>query len=138
MSESNLLPVHCCCDPKVRLGWIPVPTRSQHVGERLHFIIRREGAQLTGFAPLRGDYGTVEHRPAEVIDTEVGELFTPPENVTVDTPIYEWTRTLAVKSNHHPIETWRKVPGFVDEAVMVRLRSAFIDAATQGGVLERG
>jgi hypothetical protein len=123
---TTLLPVHCCCDPKVRLGWIPVATRSQHVGERLSFIIRRAGATLTGYAPLRGDYGTVEHVPAERIDTEVSELVEPPANGDFNTPGYEWRHTLAVKSAHHPIETWRRVPGFIDDTMMTWLRDAFL------------
>lgn len=85
------LPVHCCCDPSLRLGW--VPCRLTEPGPVV-FIAGHVTRDLW--------IGAVSSVP-ERVHTEVASLWDNGE------------RVLAVKSNEHPIETWRKIPGFIEE-----------------------
>lgn len=90
----RMLPVHCCCEPSKRLGWVPV--RKQRRG------------------PIRFMLGLPSY------DMETNVVTSPP---TLDTEIetIEDDRVrgcgpyLAVKSANQPVDVWRKVSGFVEE-----------------------
>lgn len=87
-----MLPVHCCCEPSKRLGYVLAPDR---VG-RINF------SWMECFpTSLRLD--VVQPPPTR------HEIHT-----TVESLHYNGEHILAVKSAHQPIETWRKVPGFVE------------------------
>jgi hypothetical protein len=92
-----LLPLHCCCDPALRLGWVPKPPRVEGPG-KVVFVAGLKSTDL-----LTGE----EHYP-ERIYTETAYLHT-------TTPGGHTDYRLAVKSNDVPIETWRKVPGFIED-----------------------
>lgn len=85
----SMLPVHCCCDPKKRLGWVPAPSTP---GPR-SFVVGQPSMNLLT--------GEVTH--ARILRTEVAWLD------------QHGRRRLAVKSAHEPVETWRKVAGFIEE-----------------------
>lgn len=97
----KMLPVRCCCNPTKLLGWLPVPdklpvgwgtTISYAVGPLFVF----DGSQ-----PARSD--------RTVVTLEVGK-FHQNFDATGQGPITE----LAIKSMDHPIETFRKIRGFVE------------------------
>jgi len=95
------LPVHCCCEPGRRFGWVPVPER-QRVRGAIYFVI----------APGRMEWreGNSVHLVfAQTINTEVNDLALAPVDGGPGEII------LAVNSADQPIETWRKVPGFIEE-----------------------
>lgn len=92
----QMLPLHCCCDPALRLGWVPRPPQVD--GPRSVIFVAGHVAK---------DLLTGEVHYPERIYTEVAWLvndFTP-----------KGKGRLAVKSNDVPIETWRKVPGFIED-----------------------
>ena len=89
----RVIAVHCCCDPGLRLGWVPTPPNIQGPGP-VRFMAGYPAKEL-----LTGEV----HYP-ERIFTEVAWLEFDGEE-----------RTLAVKSNDVPIATWKKVPGFIED-----------------------
>lgn len=89
----RVLPVHCCCDPGLRLGWVPTPASMKGPGD-VRFV--------AGY-PAKDLLTNEVHYP-ERIFTEVAWLEFDGEE-----------RMLGVKSNDVPIETWRKVPGFIED-----------------------
>jgi hypothetical protein len=92
--RGNYLPVHCCCDPERRLGWVPAQKRLGPV----RFVITPRSVTLA----FDDDAVPVKH-PAVTLDAEVEKLHARGETI------------LAVKSNDHPIEQWRRVPGWIDD-----------------------
>lgn len=86
----RMLPVHCCCEPAKRLGWVPCGADRP---KPVNFV--------AGHPRIDLETGVVT-QPA-IIRTEVSVLH-------VDDDSY-----LAVKSAEQPIETWRKVAGFIEE-----------------------
>lgn len=109
--RTSFLPVHCCCDPSLRLGWIPVP------------LTKRAGS---------------EFRIVVVSPSKVRDLGAPLEMIYIEAEV-QWltrgdVRTLAVKSGHQPIEVWRRVHGFIENRAArlspaMRSRSAHWSAA---------
>lgn len=97
---TRYLPVHCCCNPDKRLGWVSVRENPMRVFPWIvHFVCRRE---FTGGSVLRGD--RIDIAPAKVIVTTIERLGLP-GGLVID----------AVKSAHEPIEVWRQVPEFQEE-----------------------
>lgn len=95
---TTLLPVHCCCEPARRLGYVEVEGPVEF-GQQLRFHVQPDRAAI--FDPLAAE-GEVTAVPADIIDTEVGE-------------IYGWAvggRKLAIKSAHRDVQDWRRVHGF--------------------------
>jgi len=88
------LPVHCCCEPSRRLGWVPVFETT--LGKWIVFALR----PVLRAADDDGD------RRVEVlsITTMVAPLLLP-DGTTID----------AVKSANAPLAWWREVPGFVED-----------------------
>ena len=94
----EILPVHCCCEPGRRLGYVPVGRLPLGV---VMFPVRTpEGLRVirTEIAEIRTIRTTTE-----VFSQVSGEITS-----TV-------TSVVAVKSAHEPIEVWRLVPGFLEE-----------------------
>jgi hypothetical protein len=98
----RMLPVHCCCDPAKRLGWVPVPERRLEAPGPVRFIL--------GHLTLNLETGAVT-RPAQ-LDTVVAWL----ENCGA----YPHGRQLAVKSADTPLDQWRKIPGFIEDTEETR------------------
>lgn len=102
------LPVHCCCDPNKRLGWVKLE-RLPMPGQKLRFCIERASYSLM---PSRGVVASADpnrtpdarFNPARYLEVEVAWLWL---NTTDE--------ILAVKSNDYPIEDWRKVVGFIED-----------------------
>jgi hypothetical protein len=85
----KMLPVHCCCEPGKRLGWVPAPSTPGPI------------AFMAG------------HRSVNLLD---GETIMPTKISTCIDWLQDGTgRRLAVNSADTPIETWRKVPGFIED-----------------------
>ena len=93
----RMLPLHCCCDPALRLGWVPRPLGVEGPCKAVY---------VAGH-PTR-DLMTGEVTYPERIYTEV-------EILAVEQVDGTSVERLAVKSNDVPIETWRKVPGFIED-----------------------
>jgi hypothetical protein len=87
------LPIHCCCEPGKRLGYINLPDAFR----KGDIVLRRSGE--LSVAPADP---TAERR-VDTIHTEVGWI------LCARGPF------LAVKSAHLPIEEWRKIPGFSEQ-----------------------
>lgn len=92
----RMLPVHCCCEPNKRLGWVPVPDKRLNSPGPVRFMSKLPSYDL--------ETGTVS--PAESFDTIVEFIH--------HHPAYDGPQ-LAVNSHEVPVETWRRVPGFVEE-----------------------
>lgn len=90
------LPIHCCCNPGERLGWIDAPPRE---GTVTYSVLKQ--AQPAGFDKTRTTEPTIEK-----VALEVARLYEADGTG-------EWK--LAVKSMHLPIETLRRLPTFEEE-----------------------
>lgn len=97
------IPVHCCCDPRIVLGTLDVPGEYCHPHARFR-VVMQEPVSWVG----------AEYRPPSKPWKE-GEQYIV---IAVETL---WLETngraqaiLAVKSNDMPIETFRRIPGFVE------------------------
>jgi hypothetical protein len=107
----GMLPVHCCCDPAQRLGWVPVV---EHRLKNISFISRQASSALID---------EPRHFAAKRIDTEIALLHIPVRPIEcyvcdagkMHETISVWKEILAVKSNDYPITEWRKVAGFVED-----------------------
>jgi len=101
------LPVHCCCDPTKRLGWVhvagvPRPGPLSFCTERASYALMTPTRSLLASAePDR--MPELRFNPARHIRTEVAWLTAGDDTF------------LAVKSNDYPIEEWRKVVGFIED-----------------------
>ena len=87
MVPPGYLPVHCCCEPGKRLGYLPVPQ-----GDTLAVLLPPE---------RRGD----DMEPLRTATLRVRALHRQGEG-----------RIVAFDSGHQPIEVLRKVPGWIDHA----------------------
>jgi hypothetical protein len=91
------VPVHCCCHPSKRLGYVELPRELVKWGA-INFLAM---PALTSGRTAAGDCAIIQGKAirtsieALVVGGRVGEL--------------------AVKSNHEPIEVWRRVKGFVED-----------------------
>lgn len=91
----RLVPVHCCCDPNKRLGWVP----AKEAPGPVTFVLGRPRRSLWD--------GTVTQ--PETFTTEIAYL------VNFGAVLGDAHRFLAVKSNDLPIEKWRLIPGFIED-----------------------
>ena len=101
------LPVHCCCEPGRRFGWVPAPSwlrDARRAAVRFHIPPERE------FIGALDELQSAEIKSGQVIYTEVNELALAP--IRSDDPC---EIILAVNSADQPIEVWRQVPGFIEE-----------------------
>ncbi len=103
----KMLPVHCCCTPDKRLGWVPVG-ESYRIGP-IRFMTERPS---WAFDPAKWVLTLEEPRhnpprynPPRYIETEVARLTLSRGGDTI----------IAVNSNDYPIEEWRKVRGFIED-----------------------
>ena len=96
------LPVHCCCEPGKRFGWVPVPER-QRVRGAICFVI------APGRMEWRDDK-SVHLVFAQTINTEVNDLALGDAGAGGPGEII-----LAVNSADQPINVWRQVPGFIED-----------------------
>lgn len=92
------LPVHCCCEPAKRLGWLEV---DDHYAKRGHCYML---ARVAGF------YETVD------ITIEYVQLVLYPRRLLNcgHYTIQLSSRRLAVKSDDRPLEEWRRLPDFTE------------------------
>jgi hypothetical protein len=97
MTKDELLPVHCCCTPMKRLGYVPV--RRLSFTNEAWFNVMNAGAVER---VIRTEIGRVWLDRARVGDVINGHV----ENTRIFVD--------AVKSAHEPIEVWRRVPGFIE------------------------
>ncbi len=106
-TKPNAVPVHCCCDPSKRLGWVkldrvPEPGRISFCTERASYTLMASSRSLLASAePYR--MPPTRFNPAHHIRTEIAWLTQGDDTF------------LAVKSNDYPIEEWRKVVGFIED-----------------------
>lgn len=94
----KLLPVHCCCTPIIRLGYVEVPDDRTMLGQIVfvippRFSSARIPADRVGFDGAM-DPGAKIYTTIELLGTSKGDAI------------------LAVKSAHLDLETWQRVPGF--------------------------
>lgn len=96
------LPVHCCCNPALRLGTVEVP--GQIYPRPVVFVIPPAMANRPIPGELVGHDLAME--PARKIWTEIQFLhFAGTESDAF----------MAVKSADVPLDVWRQVPGFIPE-----------------------
>lgn len=98
MPFGRMLPVHCCCDPAKRLGWVPVP-------DKLH---------ERGCGPVRFQVGLPSYELLTGVVTQPDQIDT-----TIERLIDGDEEYLAVKSAEQPVDVWRKVPGFLEDQIAV-------------------
>jgi hypothetical protein len=91
--RGRYLPVHCCCEPAKRLGWMPDRYR-------FRWRVQVSPASLTLWPPSAAG----ERTAPTFVDIEVAMLALDDHEVI-----------RAVKSNEIPIEVWRTVPGFIED-----------------------
>jgi hypothetical protein len=112
--DEVILPVHCCCTPGLRLGFLSVPRAC--VNRRQFAIVVREVDQPR-WRELRHSgkpASSIVVAPIREIDLPI----MPIELIPTGAPgIYETSvpvtmRRLAIESADQPIEVWRRVPGF--------------------------
>lgn len=91
--------VRCCCQPKRLLGWLPVDELKIWEGSKVRFLV----------APARTFR---ELGAAPISELAVSTLELP--ILTACLPDADGGRRLALKSEETPIETLRRIPGFVE------------------------
>jgi hypothetical protein len=104
-TRRGYLPVHCCCSPNRRLGWISDLRGPGEWGRpgSLSFL-------MTPVADL-GASDALSVEPAEKIQTEAADI--------IDYRLDRREITLAVKSAHRTADEWGRVAGFIrDEAIL--------------------
>ncbi len=94
----STIPVHCCCDPSRRLGFVSHPNL-RRIGDRLWLALPPPWPALH---PPRAD------------DVPPGAAYV---EIVVDSLEVDGEVMPAIKSQDRPIEWWLTVPGFArDEA----------------------
>ena len=91
-------PVHCCCTPCTRLGYVVVDN-PRFLGE-VRFVVRHDDVSID--REIVTEIATVGHLEAR--SDGDGEIKETRHSVR------------AVKSAHEPIEVWRRVEGFSEDA----------------------
>jgi len=100
------LEVRCCCDPMKLMGWIPVPYEGQNIPRSIRIPLLMERARpIAGLATQNSDIVMLVERFA------YGEA----------------ARALAFKADGIPVETLRRIQGFVEAtpenlAIEIRLQ----------------
>jgi hypothetical protein len=113
--DPRTLPVHCCCEPERRIGWVRMPANIPLDREQfVSFQISQPMTMLIGEpvrTPAREIHATTERLDLVVrpIETYICAQGIPHQTVPVI------GRVLAVKSPHVEIAKWRKVVGFVED-----------------------
>lgn len=96
----SMLPVHCCCAPSKRLGWVPVPASAMGKPGHYSFVQTGDRRRLWSNRTGQGDASKAEtvviHTEIALLDAEEGSYY-------------------AVKSAHVDVAGWRRVAGFVAE-----------------------
>lgn len=104
-----MLPVHCCCRPQTRLGFVPIRSKLP-ANVAMFQVLSESGAVekviVTSVATLQTEM-TLDESVSEAL---MNGALDPSRLIP-----YSATTIVAVKSNHEPIEVWRRVPGFVDD-----------------------
>lgn len=106
-------PVHCCCTPGLRLGWVEVPEDIARGGVVMFARSKPlevgppylgPGAVMNVAPTIRAQLRTIQYpaRKTEILSD--GTLTVP---VTVIRPAFD--------SGDQPIEAWREVPGFIED-----------------------
>jgi hypothetical protein len=98
------LAVHCCCEPAIRLGTVPVHEDYVRHRRAIRFAIPPR-TRLVARANMILPEQTM---PGAEIWTEVAEL-----------QLSDGTIYYAVKSAHQPLEVWQRVPGFITDGGLV-------------------
>lgn len=97
------LEVRCCCVPQKLLGWVDVPEARLRAGQFLPFVLRVPIPTSFGKQPER------EESNAACVRLEMAFY-----NVRdVDSDDFGAT-SIALKSGELPIETLRRIPGFIE------------------------
>ena len=114
--RGRYLPVHCCCSPALRLGWVPGPI--VELGARFKLVIHEpHRVRIFGEpdAPRSVDEFSIDVTVKELHRTvRYMEPYQCPEGRWHHTvPVSK--RMLAIDSHDQPIETWRRVPGFIED-----------------------
>jgi hypothetical protein len=96
----EFLEIRCCCEPAKLLGWIRVPDLERW---------RREGAVTFLLQPERGD------RLADQVEA----IFAPRTTLRLELATWSDSRRgirdrLAFRSDDTPLETLRRIPGFIE------------------------
>lgn len=112
MTLRGYLPVHCCCDPGRRLGWAPVTHPDR---DRARYVIIQPAKAL--WPP------DVNDTPAQVLDVEIATVVVPARkreayvcpkgSAHYTVPVM--VRRRALKNEDHPLDLWRRVPGFIED-----------------------
>lgn len=101
--KSVRLEVRCCCVPQNLLGWVDVPEARLRVGEFLPFVLR---------VPIPKNFG--QHPELVESNAAAVRLEMAFYNVRdVDSDDFG-TTSIALKSGELPIETLRRIPGFIE------------------------
>lgn len=99
----KLLEVRCCCQPRRLLGWLAAPERPE-VGLKVTFAVRPERSlQFAHNPPQRGGGWTVSLPIERFAESRIG----------VDGSEHR-AHGLAFKSEETPVETLRRIPGFIE------------------------
>lgn len=107
-----MVPVHCCCNPAKRLGWIPLE-QSRLYPHRLRFVVAPTFEELTG---RRDSSEPPTSSTLGQLETEVCELWRLTDEKDADGQRIPET-FLALKSGHQPLEVWKRVRGFQADTV---------------------
>jgi hypothetical protein len=98
------LAVHCCCEPAIRLGTVPVPDDFIQHRRAIRFAIPPRSRLVARDGVIEPE----QTLPGMEIWTEVAEL-----------QLSDGTIYYAVKSAHQPLEVWQRVPGFIADRGLV-------------------
>ncbi len=107
-----MVPVHCCCNPEKRLGWLPLE-QSRLYPHRLRVLVQPTLEELTRLRP-GGELPAVS--TAGQLETEVCELWRLTDEKDPDGQRIP-ERFLALKSGDVPLEVWKRVRGFQADTV---------------------
>ena len=94
------LPIRCCCNPTLLLGYVPVPDEAARVGTRIHFALRPPAPTFFGEdeGPTTSFFrNTLALTVSEAWGTWDGRLHGP---------------QVALKSDDTPLDVLRRLPGF--------------------------
>lgn len=107
-----MLPVHCCCEPAKRLGWVPVSKARQRIG-RINFTCGYPKTDLTTGAVTRALVVYTEIDVVRVLVRKPEPFYCEHDHLLLTVPV--WVERLAVKSADLGLDTWKKVTGFIED-----------------------
>lgn len=99
------LEVRCCCNAGQLLGTLPVLEKDVKNGAEIPFLVMQPRTDFITRATRIGSpaHARLTVAPFGAVRSPTGSLFEA-----------ERTSYLALKSNHHPIEVLRRIPGFIE------------------------